>query len=268
MRNIKALKMTLLAVGLSVAFCFASYAAPDNSSNGPVSLEQLQEQAKETEAVIQETQASKGSNGSYYNDAGSAITNIAGSAKLDTESPEAQRIGNVMNSWAAKLMQILGYVISIGLGIVTALDITYIAIPPLRGILANGYTGTADTSGQAGGMPGGMGGGFGGGGFGGGGFGGGYGGTGGMQARTAMGNTANNQPAGGRTQFVTNAALNAVASASSGANPFKVYMKQQAVVLVMAPLIFVLAATGVLARFGFWLGQMGAGWAGNAMSGY
>lgn len=264
--NIKTLKTALLAIGLSVVFCFSAFAAGD-----AVSLDDLKKQAQETQAQIdandnytgQGQQRQQSSNAS--DNGASAIGNITKSAALDKESSEATRIGSVMNNWASKLMQILGYIISIGLGLVTALDVVYIAIPPLRGILANGYAGTADqqAGGMNNGMQGGMGGGFGmGGGYGMGG--GGYG-MGSMQARTAMGNTANNQPAGGRTQFVTNAALNAVASASSGANPFKVYMKQQAVVLVMAPVIFVLAATGILSRVGFYIGEYITTWASGAM---
>lgn len=258
MMNIRTLKTALLAVGLSVAFCFSAFAA-----NDAVSLDDLKKQAQETQVQIENNagQGQQGQQSSNASNGASAIGNITKAAAMDTESPEAQKIGGVMNNWASKLMQVLGYIISIGLGLITALDVVYIAIPPLRGILANGYTGTADqqAGGMTGGMPG-MAGGMGGFGMGGGSYG-----MGGMQARTAMGNTANNQPAGGRTQFVTNAALNAVASASSGANPFKVYMKQQAVVLIMAPVIFVLAATGILSRVGFYIGNYITNWAESAI---
>lgn len=257
----KSVKVAILTACLSVALCFSAFAV----DNGPSSLEDLQKQATETEAVLEDSGAGLEQPGVSGNDGGSAIGNIANSAKLDTESESARRVGNVMNSWAAKLMQIMGYVISIGLGLITGLDLCYIAIPPLRGILANGHAGTPDTGaqGQAGGMGGmGMSSGMGGMGMGmSGGMGMGM--SGGMGMRGGMGaNGAQGQQAA-QTQWVTNAALNAVASSASGVNPFKVYFKQQAVVCIMAPTIFVLAATGVLSKFGFMLGNAISKWGNN-----
>lgn len=257
MKNIKALKMTILVVCMSFATSLSAFAAPD----GPVSLDQLESQAtaqETTAAPVQETQAvqtapatSQGSQGSSTaDDARSSITEIANSSKLDTSSPTAQKAGAVMQNWGSKLMQILGYVISIGLGLITALDIVYMSIPPLRGILANGYVGSADQRPdhmQGNSNPGiGM--------IGGGGT------TGWQQDRMNMTATNNNQPATGRMQFVTNAALNAVAAASTGDNPFKVWFKQQLPVLIIAPLLFVLAATGILANIGFFIGNYITSW--------
>lgn len=262
MKTKKTVKMVLLVFIMTIMFSFSAFA-----SSNALSLEELQQQAQETQAVIDDN-SSESSDISYNSSGDSAIGYISDTAKLDKNDPTAQKVGKVMNSWAAKLMQILGYIISIGLGLVTALDVCYIALPPLRGILANGYVGTSDPKANSAGGMGGIGGmnpmgGIGS--FGGGGM---YGNRmGGMNSIGGMGNSMgaqqNNQPATGRTQWVTNAALNAVTSASSGANPFKVYFKQQAVVCIMAPVIFVLAATGVLSNFGFMLGEVVSQWIGG-----
>lgn len=262
MKTKRTLKMTLLVFIMSVMFSFSAFA-----SNGALSLEDLQNQQQETQAVVNDNASQSYNVSSDYSTGKSAIGSISASAKMDTESEIATHVGTTMNSWAAKIMQILGYVISIGLGLITALDVCYIALPPLRGLLANGYVGTADKSSQPGGA-GGMGSPMGMGGInsmGMGGYGSRMGGTNfmGSGMGSSMGAQQNNQPASGRTQWVTNAALNAVTSASSGANPFKVYFKQQAVVCVMAPIIYVLAATGVLSKFGFMLGEVVSTWIGG-----
>lgn len=245
MKTKRTLKMTLLVFIMSVMFSFSAFA-----SNGALSLEDLQNQQQETQAVVNDNASQSYNVSSDYSTGKSAIGSISASAKMDTESEIATHVGTTMNSWAAKIMQILGYVISIGLGLITALDVCYIAIPPLRVLLANGYVGTADAGdmgAQQNNQP--------------------------AYSRTpwvtnsvtpaSSGAQQNNQPASGKTQWVTNAALNAVKSASSGANPFKVYFKQQAVVCVMAPIIYVLAATGVLSQFGFMLGEVVSTWIGG-----
>jgi hypothetical protein len=109
------------------------------------------------------------------------------------------------------------------------------------------------------GMSGGMGGGFGGGmgGFGGGmnrgGMGMGMSGMGGMGGQQQQG-------AGLKIQWVSNAALNAVASESTPGpngpqNAFKIYAKDMIIVLVITPIFLVLAVTGALTNLGFVLGD-------------
>lgn len=262
MKTSRAVKMFILTMCMSIMLCFSAFAG-----NGASSLEDLQRQAQETTVDV-ENNSSQGTKKSDTSGK-SAIGNISRAAAMDTESEQMREIGGVMNSFAAKVMQLIGYVISIGLGLITALDIVYIAIPPLRGILANGYVGTGDQGGANNGMGTNMmngaassyGTGYGG-------FNGGYNSGYGqhannMQMGMAAGAQQNNQPSNGRMQFVTNAALNAVASASSGMNPFKVYFKQQAAVCILAPTMFVLAATGVLSKLGFMLGQAASRWLGN-----
>ena len=91
-------------------------------------------------------------------------------------------------------MQVISYGLTVALTVRVLLDLTYIAVPFIRGILANGYTGTASQSNSGGFGGGGFGGGFGGGGFGGGFGGGGFGGS-------SSGN-ASGQGSAGKIQWV------------------------------------------------------------------
>lgn len=141
-----------------------------------------------------------------------------------------------------------------------ALDLAYILVPFSRNALANGHTGAAPA---AGGQSGGIGGGFGGGGFGGGGFGGGGFGGGGFGGGMSGGMSGQQgQQAGAKVQLVSNAALNAVASEKAvGSNgqaqgPFKIYVKDMAVTALMAGILVMLAATGVLTVLGSVLGSL------------
>ena len=172
---------------------------------------------------------------------------------------------------AAWIVQVLSYAITAFLAVRVVLDLTYIALPFTRGILANGYAGNAQAG--AGGMPNSMvGGGMGqpgmGMGMGGMGMRGGYGMNrmGGMGAMGGgMGATPGMNQQGnmlGRVQWVSNAALNAVASESTvgpdgkGNSPFKTYIHDMVIVLIMVPVLLVLAATGALTSLGFMLGNL------------
>lgn len=251
MRAIKAFKTAILVAGLSVAMCFPAFAT--SNGNGPVSLEQLQEQAEQnnqaqTQAPTNSTGqgSNNSSSGIVLDDGASAISGIANSGKMDVDDPTAAKVGSVMNNWAAKAMQICGYIISIGLGLVIAIDLIFIAIPPLRGVLSNGYAG--NVSAQNDGNPYNNGTSF-------------YGST--AQQSMNMSAQANNSPTSGRVQLVSNAALNAVTAASTGQNPFKMYLKEQLLTVIMAPAIYVLAATGILSRLGFFIGTTIGNWLGG-----
>ena len=251
MRAMKALKTAILVAGLSVAMCFPAFAT--SNGNGPVSLEQLQEQAEQnnqaqTQAPTNSTGqgSNNSSSGIVLDDGASAISGIANSGKMDVDDPTAAKVGSVMNNWAAKAMQICGYIISIGLGLVIAIDLIFIAIPPLRGVLSNGYAGNVSAQNDnnpynngttfIGGST--------------------------MQSMN-MSAQANNSPTSGRIQLVSNAALNAVTAASAGQNPFKMYLKEQLLTVIMAPAIYVLAATGILSRLGFFIGTTIGNWLGG-----
>lgn len=179
-------------------------------------------------------------------------------------------------SW---IVQVLSYGITILLALRVVLDLAYIGLPFTRAFLANGYQGNAQAG--AGGMPnsmmnggmaGPMGGGMMGGPMGGGMMGGGMYGRSGMYGRGPMGgamgqsNMAANMNQGGsmmgRIQWVSNAALNAVAAESSvgpdgrAVSPFKNYCKDMAVVMVLVPVLLTLAVTGTLTNLGFLIGDM------------
>lgn len=184
-------------------------------------------------------------------------------------SPEVEGTATITNgakTVAAFIVQVLSYIVVAFLAVRIVLDITYIALPFTRTFLANGYAGSPQQSGNAGGPgmgnPGmaGMGMGMGMGGYGG--YGGmnRYGGMGGMGASSmgnmnAMGNQQRSMF--GNIQFVSNAALNAVASESAigpdgkSRNPFSLYFKDMTIVLVITPILLVLAGTGALTGLGF-----------------
>lgn len=196
------------------------------------------------------------------------------------ESAVVDKTVKVMNYYAGIVIQILVYFITAAMTISKLIDIVYIAIPPLRTFLANGYVGNAaaagtpsDTGMMNGGMMGGgmMGGGMMGGGrygmgggrygmggmMGGGMPGGGMIGQGSMDANMAM----QNQPARGRIQLVSNAALNAVATTSvlgtdgKGQNAFKTYVPDMAISITITAALLVLCLTGVISKLGFALGN-------------
>ena len=182
----------------------------------------------------------------------------------------AQQINQGIYKIAQILTQIIAYALTIMLTLRTLVDLTYIAVPFARGFLANGYAGNAQAGGGAGAMGrGGMGGmgmssGFGGGmgmsSYGGGGYGG-YGGNrmGGMAGNPGMANQQGTMT--GRIQWVSDAALNAVAAGTSvdqngkAVSPFKQYAKDMTVTLVAVPILLVLALTGAMTNLGFIIGK-------------
>lgn len=228
----KKLKVALAVICLSAICCMPAYA-----NSGAISFEDLQ-QAQETQIEVEESQ------GSIQYSSDSAIDSIAEAAKLDSNSESVNKIGRVMNTWAAKVMQFIGYMISIGLGLVTAIDVCYMAIPPLQGILANGHKGKASDENNGPLMLGPQA-------------------VGGPRGQLGPNTQMNNQQQENRIRFVSQEALDAVEEGKNGANLFKVYMKKRWMTCVMAPVIFVLAATGVLSQFGFMLGEVVSQWIGG-----
>lgn len=190
------------------------------------------------------------------------------------DSKIVKEFGSKLNYYVGIVVQCIAYVITAGLTLSKLIDIIYIAIPISRTYLANGYMGNsaaAGTPNQMGGMPGmGMSGGM----MGGPGMMGGgmmgrgrYGMSGGMTgAGMSMGGTdqgmaMQNQPARGRVQFVSNAALNAVATESvvgtdgKGQSAFKVYFSDMLVSSIAVGILIVLCITGIMAKFGFAIGE-------------
>lgn len=197
--------------------------------------------------------------------------NLRGNDLTKSPNQTAQSVNKGIYEIAQVLTQIIAYALTIMLTLRTLIDLTYIAIPFTRGFLANGFGGSAQAGGGAGNMGrGGMGIGMGsyGGGYGGmgmssygGGYGGGYGGSrmGGAAGNPGMANQQGTMT--GRIQWVSDAALNAVAAGTSvdqngkAVSPFKQYAKDMTVTLVAVPILLVLALTGAMTDLGFVIGK-------------
>lgn len=193
------------------------------------------------------------------------VNRMKDATKLDGHDPNADKVNQGLKKVISFIVQILSYAATLLLVLRVLLDIIYISIPFSRAILANGYAGSAQAAGQNG-MQGGMGGMSGGMGMGGmsGGMGmGGMNRMGGMQGGMGMGQPqgqAGASSALGRIQWVSTAALNAaeaektVGPDGKAINPLKLYAKDMTIILVLAPLLLVLAVTGVLTRLGILIG--------------
>lgn len=85
---------------------------------------------------------------------------------------------------------------------------------------------------------------------------------GGMGGMGGMQNQGMQQGMLGRIQWVSNAALTAVASekvmgpTGKPESPFKIYAKDMTVTLIAVPILITLSVTGVLTQFGFLIGDM------------
>lgn len=257
-----ALAMTL---GVSANTAYAT-------SNGSVpTLDELSSLTA-TPAPTQDEAQSSGVNAQENTD--SFIEGLKNASDMSQPNETATKFGNGLSRIVSIVAQGICYIITGGLTLRVLLDLLYIGLPFLRSTLANGYVGNPNVAGQPGSEMGGgmMGGGMmGGTGMMGGGMMGGYGGMrggyGGMRGGYGMnqgmqGNqmAMQNQPRQGRIQFVSNAALNAVATESmvgpdgTSNNPFKTYIKDMVVTLIVTTILIVLAVTGVLADLGFMLG--------------
>lgn len=195
-------------------------------------------------------------------------------SKLDVAGAEVTAVTKPIVKYSGMIVQIIAVIITVALSIRVAIDLLYIVAPFSRKLLANGHMGNpmagTDQMAQPG-MSGGMGmGGMGGygGGYGryGGGYGmGGMGGMGGMNG--GMVNRANmmaQNDIGSRTnriQWVSGAALNAVAAENTvgpdgkAVKPLVQYAKDSAITLIATPILLVLLLTGAFQNIGFALGE-------------
>jgi len=257
------------------------------SSNETPTLGELTSGAEQSESVQNEQVGTPttpgGDNREERNQ--SFINGLKEAGDLTADIEGAQAATGWIRVIASWIVQVLSYAITAFLAVRVVLDLMYIGLPFTRGFLANGYAGNAQAG--AGGMPnsmmgGGMGqpgmgmgmGGMGMGGMGMGGYGmrGGYGmnrgmGMGGMGMGgmgQGMAATGMNQQGNmiGRVQWVSNAALNAVAGESAvgpdgkANSPFKTYIHDMVLVLVLVPVLLILAATGALTNLGFLIGNL------------
>ena len=185
----------------------------------------------------------------------------------DLTQPNVEGVETVtsgLRTVAAFIVQVVSYLITAFMAVTVLLDLLYITIPFLRTLLANGYSGNVQRTGNANNMmTGSM--------YGTGTMGmtgmGGYGRYGGGMNNPAMYNARMSQEgiaAGnqrnslmGQIQFVSDAALDAVITASTtpdqgrSPNPLKIYFKHMMIKLILTPVLIVLAATGALTQLGF-----------------
>lgn len=245
---------------------------------GPVSLEDLANSptpvATQAPAATQAPTATPAATPNMANPT-DFVDAMKDATKMDVSGAEVQAITSPLVRVVGMVVQVIGIVVTVGLSLRVAIDLLYIAVPFCRVALANGHQGNPQAGNQAMGQPG-MGSTFGGGygGYGrstfGGGYGGGFGspmGGMGMGAMGAMGSNANADQGSmmGRIQWVSGAALNAVAAENTVGpdgkvkKPFVEYAKDMAVTLVAVPILLVLLWSGALQNLGFMLGQAMAG---------
>ena len=225
------------------------------------------------------TSTSSSQSSSSYTSADEYIENTKNAADLTTvDTAGADKVNDGIRTVAAFIVRILSYFLTAFLVVRVILDLVYIALPFTRSILSNGYAGNPAAGGSGMGMqqPGmggmGMGAGMGGMGMGGmggmGGYGmrGGYGmnrmGMGGMGGMGMQQGQMGASPAMGRVQWVSSAALNAVAAEQMPGpdgkpqSALKAYAKNMMVVLIITPVLLTLAITGVLTNLGFLIGDV------------
>ena len=225
------------------------------------------------------TSNSSSQSSSSYTSADEYIENTKNAADLTTvDTAGADKVNDGIRTVAAFIVRILSYFLTAFLVVRVILDLVYIALPFTRSILSNGYAGNPAAGGSGMGMqqPGmggmGMGAGMGGMGMGGmggmGGYGmrGGYGmnrmGMGGMGGMGMQQGQMGASPAMGRVQWVSSAALNAVAAEQMPGpdgkpqSALKAYAKDMMVVLIITPILLTLAITGVLTNLGFLIGDV------------
>lgn len=272
---------TMLLCGMLV-FSSASISVSAASLDDVIGSNQQQQQVEQGttgEQTPVDNGSSSNTTGSWGGSAGYVtsddfIGSLQGATDLTGHQSVVENAKPVMNKVASIIVQLLSYLITIGLTVRVVLDLTYIVLPFTRSFLSNGYMGNAQAG--AGGMPnqamggmGGMGGMSGGMGMGGYGMRGGMGmgGMGGMNrgmAQQGMQGGMNNQNMSrmGEIQWVSNAALNAVAAESGtgpdgkAVSPFKLYIKDMTVIMILTPVLLVLALTGTLTDLGFLLGDV------------
>lgn len=277
MRRIASMSMVLMIVLMMC--CSVAFAAPAQSLDDVVN-QPTQNNTQQQEVENDTTNQGETSLGdsSTQKEAKGFINDLGSASDMTGENETVAKAAAPLKRIVSIIVQLISYVITFGLTLRVVLDLAFIAVPFLRTILANGHQGNPQTGANTMGNP--MGGGMGGfgggmgmspmGGMGMGGmgrFGGGMGGFGGGMGMSPMGGTTN--PGANdmgsqlnRIQWVSSAALNAVAAETTvgpdgkPVNPYKIYAKDMIVVMVLTPIMLVLAVTGTLTELGFLLGEL------------
>lgn len=267
--------ITLIMAVILTLSCMTVVAFGDNSLDDVLNKVEQTEQQVETKTDTTATTENKEPSNDVYDKNKSFIEGLNKAADVSAEVEGVSGVTSGAKTAVAFVVQILAYCITILLALRVVLDLAFIALPFTRTFLGNGYMGNSQAG--AGGIPNSMGMGMGGMGMGGmgmgmgGRYGGRYGGgmgmgmnpgmAGGMNAGMGMG--AGQQPnVTGRIQWVSNAALNAVAGENvvgpdgKAVSPFELYVKDMVVVLIIVPILITLAVTGALTSLGFVIAQL------------
>ena len=272
-RTITLILAVLLALSSTAIIALGTDSLDDVLNNVEQQEQVQQEQVENSTGTNNNTDENKVDT---YNKNKGFIDGLNKAADVSAEVEGVENVTAGAKTAVAFVVQIIAYLITILLALRVVLDLMYIALPFTRTFLGNGYMGNAQAG--AGGMPNSMSmGGWGGMGMGGmGGIGGRYGrryGMGGMSGMGGMGmaggmNAGVGMGAGqqpnviGRIQWVSNAALNAVAGENivgpdgKAVSPFKLYIKDMIVVLILVPILITLAVTGALTSLGFVIAQV------------
>lgn len=177
-----------------------------------------QNQQAETSSINESTSISG------YVSSDDYINSLKGATSLTEERSDiVDKVNSATHRAVSIVVQILAYAIVAGLTLRVLIDLAYIAIPFMRKALSSEV-------GQAQQMQGNM-----------------Y-----MQQQQGnmqQGNTI-------KIQWISNAARMAVDSEQNGMNPYKVYVKDMIIVLVVTPLLLILTMTGALTNLGFLLGDV------------
>ena len=242
----KSLRVFMLAsaVTLGSLSCVSSYYSYNTIEVQAASLDDItgggETSSDSASSSNKSSSSKKASSSSFIND-----LNDAADMSQSTES--AKKAKDTMKPFFTSATQILAYFVILALALRIVADICYLEVPLTRGLLGGGAQGTAGGGQSSGGFGGS---GFGNSGFGGGGFG-----------DSSMGGGAQQGSGSGR-QFVSDAALNAVAAGKQPGpdgkpqSALKAYVKSMVVVLVLVPILLVLNMTGVLGEVGFYLGDI------------
>ena len=274
-RIVVIITVCMLALGTPVT-AFASSLDEVVSSSGTTkqqTTENKQSHSKQQSKSNQQTQSTQQSQSNQQPDYSTEqyLDDMKKANDLSAPSPGATKVNQGITKVASFIVQILSYFITAFLVVRVLVDLCYICVPFTRSFLANGYGGNPQAGGGIGmqqsgmgmGMNSGMGMGMGAG-IGGMGMHGGYGmnrmGMGGIGMQGGSVPGAN--PAMGRAQWVSTAALNAAAAEQivgpdgKAISPLKMYAKDMIVVLVITPVLLTLAITGVLTDLGFLIGKL------------
>lgn len=256
------LRRLIIALAMSSLFSITAFANTPTSTSAPATTQSetvtettggitLDELKKQSQAQTQSPSTSDSSLTNILKDdstGASSIAGISGMAKLDSESAAVKQVGGAMNSVAGKIVQLLGYIMSIGLGVSIVIDLVYLSVVPLRALMAPQNGGLKLVSDVAISAAGGS-----------------------AQASSPQSSASGFNTSGFNSGFNSGfgpspAPSPAQSASASQTSPIKVWFKGRVIDLILAPTIFVLASTGVLTQIGFWLGQVLTGVLGKVPS--